>query len=153
MMNNALFIKMLKDKMHQDIPLTQHMGVEVDSYQLGKLVLSAPLESNINHRHTAFGGSVASLATLSCWGLIFLELNRLNYPAGVVIQRGNTEYLKPIDSDFKSECQLTNQAEFDRFVRMLERKGLARMELSANITCRNNLAATFSGAFVARRAD
>ncbi len=152
MADNAL-AEMLKNKMHQDIPLTQHMGISVTRYQSGELILSAPLEKNINHRLTAFGGSIASLATLSCWGLLFLELHQLELCARVVIQKGNTEYLKPVDHDFSAQCRLEKKDELDRFVKMLKRKGLARVDLSASIFCENNLAATFLGTFVAQQID
>ena len=47
--------------LHEHIPLTTHMEVGVDRIDGTGVRLTAPLAPNINHRQTAFGGSVAAL--------------------------------------------------------------------------------------------
>ena len=46
--------------LHEHIPLTTHMEVGVDRIDDTGVRLTAPLAPNINHRQTAFGGSVAA---------------------------------------------------------------------------------------------
>ena len=50
--------------LHQHIPLTGHMQVGVRAVDKTGIRLRAPLAPNINHRQTAFGGSVAGLKTI-----------------------------------------------------------------------------------------
>ena len=58
-------LNQLRNVLHEEIPLTKAMGVEVNSYDGHCLVLSAPLDPNTNHKDTAFGGSLYSLAVLA----------------------------------------------------------------------------------------
>src|SRR5690606_33240492 len=51
--------------LHAKIPLARAMGVRVERCDSEGLVLTAPLEPNHNHLGTAFGGSLAALATLA----------------------------------------------------------------------------------------
>ncbi|WP_436054037.1 YiiD C-terminal domain-containing protein [Phenylobacterium sp. LjRoot225] len=45
--------------------MSKAMQVEVIAAKTDATILRAPLEPNINHRETAFGGSVSALAILS----------------------------------------------------------------------------------------
>jgi len=60
--------------LHQHIPLSQHLGAAVEAYDGASLRLGAPLAPNLNHRSTAFGGSLSALAILSGWTLLHLNL-------------------------------------------------------------------------------
>ena len=59
---------------HEHIPLTSHLGAVVEAYDGKAIILSAPLTPNLNHRNTAFGGSISALGILSGWTLLFLKL-------------------------------------------------------------------------------
>ena len=50
------------------------MGIRVAAYDGTSLKLTAPLAPNINHKSTAFGGSLYSLAVLCGWGIVHLKL-------------------------------------------------------------------------------
>ena len=60
--------------LHEQIPLTQSMGVTLESYDGTQLVVTAPLEPNHNHLGTAFGGSLSALTTLTGYAMLWLEL-------------------------------------------------------------------------------
>lgn len=57
----------LQAYLHRQIPLSAAMQVSVVSATLDSVVLSAPLAPNINHKYTAFGGSVSALGILAAW--------------------------------------------------------------------------------------
>lgn len=59
---------------HRLIPITQAMGVRVESYDGQQLILRAPIALNHNHLGTAFGGSLNTLATLAGYGFLWLEV-------------------------------------------------------------------------------
>jgi len=146
-------IEKLQNKMHTDIPLTKAMGVTVEDYQSQQLILSAPLAPNINHRKSAFGGSIASLATLACWGLLWAELKHQKITARLVIQSGSTQYFKPIQSTFQAICCIDDNAAYKKFSLQLERNDLARIKLSAQVISDDTIVAEFTGQFVAKRVE
>ena len=61
------------------------MQVAVVSAAADAVTLSAPLAPNINHRSTAFGGSVSTLAILSAWSLVNLRLRAEGLRSRLVI--------------------------------------------------------------------
>lgn len=56
--------------LHEHIPLSQDMGVEVVVADWNSVTLRAPLAPNINHRETVFGGSASAVAIPAAWALI-----------------------------------------------------------------------------------
>lgn len=138
----------LEATLHREIPLTRAMGVSVARFDVEGLVLRAPLAPNLNHKHTAFGGSLATLATLAGWGLVQLLL-REHGPVTVVIQESTVSYRLPVTADFEARCALPPADALDHFRRMLERRGVARIGLEVTIRSDDELAVHFHGQFVA----
>ena len=139
--------------LHQHIPLTGHMQVGVRAVDKTGIRLRAPLAPNINHRQTAFGGSVAALATLSCWTLIHLYLDEQSFASSLVVRRSQMDYEAPIDGDFEAFCPQPATDIWANFTRSLNQKGKGRIELAADVLCREERSARFSGEFVALRQD
>lgn len=48
----------LESILHHGIPLTRDMGLKVLDWQAQQLRLQLPLEANVNHKSTMFGGSL-----------------------------------------------------------------------------------------------
>ena len=138
--------------LHEHIPLSRDMGVTVEACDEAGVRLRAPLAPNLNHRHTAFGGSLSALPILAAWTLVHTRLSAtLPCPCRVVIRSNRTEYVAPVRGDFAAFCPSPPPEAWDRFVRTLERRGLARIELSAEVRCDadGTLGATFAGEYVA----
>lgn len=135
----------------ENIPLTRAMALSVVEVSPDAVVLHAPLAPNVNLHATAFGGSVASLATLAAWSVLHVRLRSTGVSADVVIQRGTTEYLHPITGEFTARGSLAPTEDWPLFQRMLARKGKARMSAVATLDCAGREAARFSGEFVAVR--
>ena len=135
--------------LHEHIPISRAMGIEVAEAGIGRVALSAPLEPNVNHRSTVFGGSCASVAILAAWTLVHLRVQATGVVARVVIQRGATDYRLPIQGVFVASCDSPGEPAWDRFVRALRRRGQARIELDAVVTSDGAVVASFSGAYVA----
>lgn len=138
----------LEQTLHHEIPLTRAMGIRVVSFNEQGLMLSAPLSANINHKHTAFGGSLATLTTLAAWGLLHLLL-REHPPATIVIQDSHTRYQRPVTDDFTATCALPDNEVLATFVETLKRRGVARIDLTAGIPVGSRPAVEFEGRFVA----
>lgn len=139
----------LEQALHAEIPLTRAMHVRVARADHNGLALRAALAPNLNHKQTAFGGSLNSLATLACWGLIQLLVRDRGQAITVVIQESNVQFLKPVMRDFEAICPLPPAPVVEKFLRMLERKGRARLALDSTIHADGKIAVRFRGQFVA----
>jgi thioesterase domain-containing protein len=51
--------------LHEHIPLSHAMGVEVVEADWHSVTLRAPLAPNINHRETVFGGSASAVGIVA----------------------------------------------------------------------------------------
>lgn len=139
----------LEQYLHDHIPITQAMGVSVVAVDEAGVRLAAPFEPNINHRNTIFGGSAATLAILSAWTLVHVHLNAASLPSRIVIQRGDVDYLHPLNGDFEAFCPAPQPEQWGRFLRALQRRGRARIILKAELHGDGRLAGRFEGAYVA----
>jgi thioesterase domain-containing protein len=138
----------LERYLHQQIPLSAAMGVKALSATTQCVVLAAPLEPNINHKRTAFGGSISALGILAAWSLLHLRLVEARYDCEVVIQSSQMEYDRPITEAFAARSSLTDSL-WSTFLRTLARKKRARIEIQSSLVCQGVLAARLSGRFVA----
>ncbi len=136
--------------MHSRIPLVTQMQVQSPVLDAQGLSLSAPLAPNINHERTAFGGSLVSLATLACWGYLWLLLEDEPHMHMVVNEAG-MRYLKPVTGALAARCAAPETASLQKFLDTLARRGKARLELKAAITQDGVLCAEYTGSFVAYR--
>lgn len=142
-------------RIHDAIPITRALGIEVLEYDGRALLVSAPLEPNHNHQGTGFGGSVYSLAVTSAWGLIELAIADMGLKGNVVVQSGSIDYLTPVEGNFYALCRLPAGEVPDRFRKSLARHGKGRLALHADVYCgeptmepRGAPVATFQGRFV-----
>lgn len=139
----------LETYLHDHIPLSRAMAVRVVSILDDKVVLAAPLGPNINHRDTVFGGSASAVAILSAWSLLHLRLVAAGQPSRLVIQRNSMEYLAPISGDFTATATLDPDGSWDGFLKMLTRRGIARITVGAELHYQGKVAGRLSGEFVA----
>lgn len=137
----------LERTLHDEIPLSQAMGIRVTAYDGSHLKLLAPLAPNINHKCTAFGGSLYSLAVLCGWGMLHIKLTEAGLHKHIVIQEADIRYLLPVDQDLHAECHLDDAA-YQRFLRTLNKHGRSRLSLDVVITHNNQPAVEFSGRYV-----
>lgn len=143
--------------LRREIPLSRGMGVSVSAMEPGALELAAPLAPNLNHKKTAFGGSLYSLAVLAAWGTV----RRILREAGlvdchVVIVEGALSYLKPVNGAFRARCEGPGEGEAEKFRQSLARKGKGRITLRCEVregAAEPGLgpAAVFQGVFAASR--
>jgi thioesterase domain-containing protein len=144
----------LQTVLHHDIPLTRDMGMKVISWQNHQLRLHLPLAQNINHKSTLFGGSLYCGAVLAGWGWLYLRLKEAGIDDGhIVIQDGQIQYPLPVKRDGVAICDAPDEATWDRFVKMYQRRGRARLALATRIVAENSdqTAVEFLGQYVLHR--
>lgn len=139
----------LETYLHDHIPLSRAMAVRVVSIADDKVELGAPLGPNINHRDTIFGGSASAVAILAAWSLLHLRLTAAGLPSRVVIQRNSMEYLAPIAGDFTATARFDATADWDPFIRLLARRGIARISVASDLDYAGQKAGSLHGEFVA----
>jgi thioesterase domain-containing protein len=140
----------LERYMHAQIPLVAQMQVKVAALDDSGLTLTAPLAPNINHERTAFGGSLASLMTLACWGYLWLLLEE-EMPLHIVVNEARVNYLKPVSTDLDALCPPPAAALMEKFRQTLARRGKARIELDAEMLQDGMPAARYTGSFAVYR--
>jgi thioesterase domain-containing protein len=125
------------------------MGFIIAAYDIDSLTIKAPLHRNINHHQTAFAGSLNAAATIACWAYVYLMLEQRGIEAEIVIQQGAARYDKPVIGDFEAICHRPDAHHAERFLTMVDRKGKGRIQLAADVTVGDQIAARFEGVYVA----
>lgn len=142
-------LRSFQQYLHDHIPISKAMGVEVVEAAMHGVKLSAPLSPNINHRETVFGGSAAAVAILSSWSLLHLRLSHENRNGRIVIQKSTIAYESPITDSFTASSAIRDPAAWQRFVTTLERKNRARISVNSVLHCNDRRVGEFEGDFVA----
>jgi thioesterase domain-containing protein len=144
----------LESVLHHDIPLTREMGLKVLAWHEQQLSLHLPLEPNVNHKSTMFGGSLYCGAVLAGWGWLHLRLKEQGIEDGhIVIQEGQINYSLPVTGDATAICPPPQAAVWKKFLAMYQRYGRARLTLNTRIVNAGSEedAVTFSGQYVLHR--
>ncbi|WP_371193661.1 YiiD C-terminal domain-containing protein [Glaciecola sp. SC05] len=129
---------------HEQIPITEHMGIKLYQYTELAIETRASLNKNINLHGSMFAGSIYSLATLTGWGMIFLQLKQKGLSGEIVLGDASIHYHKPITMKPRAICKLeTVQGKFD----MLQRGKKCSVTLRVEILDEDNEVAEFSGQY------
>lgn len=139
----------LERYLHRHIPLSGAMQVSVRTIEADSVVLGAPLEPNINHRDTLFGGSAAAIAVLAAWSLLHTRLRDAGVTSRLVVQRSTMSYERPITAAFTARSFLPDASAWESFTRTLARRGRARISVAAVLEQDGGSAGRFDGEFVA----
>lgn len=144
----------LEAVLHRDIPLTREMGIKVLTWQESQLRLHLPLAPNVNHKNTLFGGSLYCGAVLAGWGWLYLRLKDAGVDDGhIVIQDGQISYPLPVTRDGIAICDSPDEASWEKFLKLYQRRGRARLVLHTRIVADGSeeTAVEFVGQFVLHR--
>ncbi|ROL71122.1 thioesterase [Pseudomonas chlororaphis] len=144
----------LESVLHHDIPLTRDMGLKVLDWQEQQLRLQLPLDANVNHKSTMFGGSLYCGAVLAGWGWLHLRLKEEGIEDGhIVIQEGQISYPLPVTTDGIAICEAPSAAVWKKFLTTYQRYGRARLTLQTRVVNAGSdeAAVSFSGQYVLHR--
>ncbi|MDQ2919956.1 MAG: thioesterase domain-containing protein [Verrucomicrobiota bacterium] len=142
-------LKQAEQFLHQHIPLTRAMGVQVVEDPAHGFAIEAPVLLNSNHLQTAFGGSINSVATLAGYAFLWFELRE--EIAHVVIGSSSIRFLRPIRDSIRAICVRPASRELKAFRLALKERGKARIALSVQVDEANMRTAQFDATFIAFR--
>ena len=135
--------------LHEHIPLSRTMGVEVIAASESRVELTALFAPNVNHQCTVFGGSASAVAILAAWTLMHVRLSEAGLDCELVIQRNSMEYLEPFAKDFQAVSSFQDESEWKRFLKLYHRRGKGRLLIPASLYCEGAEVGRLEGAFVA----
>lgn len=137
----------LQTYLHREIPLTVAMGLAVHEASPSRVILTAPLGPNANHQGTAFGGSLAAIATLAAWSLLWLRCRNCEEPPDLVIRRSEMEYLRPITDTLTAVCEFDDEPLWTKALERLRRRGRTRIDLASRLDTDEGPGVRFYGRF------
>ena len=136
--------KELQETWHERIPITEHMGIKLYQYTEKTIETRASLNKNINLHGSMFAGSIYSLATLTGWGMIFLQLKQKGLEGEIVLGDANIHYHKPITMRPRAICNIESiTTKFE----LLERGKKCSVLLKVDILDGEKSVADFSGQY------
>ncbi|AXR07947.1 bifunctional GNAT family N-acetyltransferase/hotdog fold thioesterase [Salinimonas sediminis] len=136
--------KELQDTWTDTIPITEHMGIKLHQYSGKTLETRASLNKNINVHGTMFAGSIFSLATLTGWGLIYLQLKERQLSGDIVLGDGNIHYHKPVTMKPRAICNIESLS--GKFT-LVEKNKKSRFTLQVDILDDESPVAEFKGVY------
>jgi thioesterase domain-containing protein len=105
------------------------MQVRAIASSPGEVVLTAPLEPNLNHHGTVFGGSSATLALLAAWSLLHVRMQAAGVDCTLVVNRSATDYTAPMTGEFIATASSPAADDWTHFLHVFRTKGKARISV------------------------
>ena len=147
--NNVLILhpdwcEELQKTWHRSIPISEHMGIKLYQYTEKTIETRASLNKNINLHGTMFAGSIFSQATLTGWGMIFLQLKQKGLEGEIVLGDADIHYHKPVTMRPRAICNIESlDARFD----LLAAGKKCPIMLKVEIMDSDNVVAEFAAKF------
>jgi thioesterase domain-containing protein len=138
----------------RNMPPVAAMQIRAVACDGEQIYLHAPLAANVNDKNCAFGGSLASVMTLSAWGLLTWRLASAGLAAEVYVADSQLRYLSPLQEDLLGEARFGANEDWDSFLRCFQDRGRARIGLRACVRDgQGRTVAEMSARFAALRAE
>ena len=144
-----MLLEELQKKVHNEIPLTKLMNINIKEYNEKQLITTAPLNININDKGTAFGGSLSTMTIISSWSLCWLISKELGFNSkNIVVIKNENSYKKPVTKDIVCYTQKPSQQEIATLKEKLQTKKSASIKINSIIIENNETCVEFQGYYV-----
>jgi len=137
----------LEAYLHDRIPLTRAMAVEVRVAGIDGVEVYAPLAPNINHRDTVFGGSASALAIVAAWSALHVRMRAAGFDVRLVIRRNTMSYERPIATGFTATAAPPAGEAWHKLVATVQRGRPARVNVTAELRCEGQPVGELEGEF------
>ena len=139
---------------YEHIPIVKQNHFRIEVGDAPYVTVTARLCDHVNHRQTAFGGSISTSLILCSWASVRCILKTRGIDdGGIVIQTQRVDFAKPVAGDFSARVVPLREETINRFIAMLEKFGKGRLKVEARVTQESDSVhrATFIGEFVVIR--
>lgn len=144
----------LVNYLKKHVPLTQHIDICAGQHTASWFELNAPLSPNLNDKHTAFGGTLATLCTLSGWCVASYLCREASLNVDIAVTESHIRYHRPVISDpIAARAYFPDQIQADHFIQCLVQNGTARLNLHAELKEGANIAVSFNAEYYVRVVD
>jgi thioesterase domain-containing protein len=137
----------LEAYLHERIPLTRAMAVEVRAASVDGVEVFAPLAPNINHRDTVFGGSASAVAIVAAWSALHVRMRAAGLDVRLVIRRNTMSYALPITTGFTATAASPTGEAWQKLLAAVQRGRPARVHVAARLYCEGELVGDLDGEF------
>ena len=132
----------LQNVWHETIPLSKAMNIKISYFDGKELIAHCDGGFNKNLHNTMFAGSIYTLATLSGWGWVYLQLQQRQLKGDIVLAKADIKYHAPIAGIGYAKVSAGSVS--GDFTRLTLGKN-ARINLTVHLYNGENIAATFTG--------
>lgn len=129
---------------HATIPMSKAMNMDIAYYDEVKLFTHCDADFNQNLHHTMFAGSIYTLATLTGWGWVYLQLQQAKLVGDIVLADATMRYHAPIKG---VAYGYTDQDNASGQLTVLQQGNKARIKVIVKVYCGDNVAASFTGTY------
>ena len=144
-----MLLEELQKKLHNEIPLTKLMNINIKEYNEKELITTAPLNININDKGTAFCGSLSTMTIISSWSLCWLISKELGFDSNnIVIIKNETSFKKPVTKDIVCHTKKPSFEEIKTLKQKLEIKKSASIKIESKIIENDEICVEFVGYYV-----
>jgi len=112
------------------IPIVEAFDLQITELTEDSSTVEMKLNTNRNHKGTAFGGSLYTGCVIAAYALVYSKQKSLQ-DLDLVIREGNIRYLGPVDQDFYVTARI-NLEEWNKMMRGLNKKDRARINVVAH---------------------
>lgn len=148
MQNKIEQAKKLEVFLREKIPVANAMAFHVVHWDGVSIRLQAPLDANVNYKDTAFGGSIATLATLAAWCLITLYTEEKFGECDAWAYKSEITYTAPIATDIVVEAVIPLPEVMQKYDQDLKTKSRAKLPIDVRVMdTHSKVGASFTGTF------
>lgn len=122
----------VRHKLRSQVPLIEHMGVDVVAWDGRTVVVEAPLAPNLNTHGTAFGGSLYNVAAMTGWSAVHLTLMDAGHTPSVWVVKGEIEYKTPVRGVLRGTATVSEESRA-QLIQNYESKGRAKVAIDVVI--------------------
>ncbi|WNG17579.1 YiiD C-terminal domain-containing protein [Cystobacter fuscus] len=122
-------LALLTRGLQEQIPMTKFLGISFVEFEPQRIVLMAPLGPSLNHRGTAFGPGVFTVAGLAPWLLLVRKTWSERLAVRILLRRCEFALHQPITSDYRAHCDSLPALDADA----LHREGKARVTATSHV--------------------
>jgi thioesterase domain-containing protein len=134
----------LQDVWYETIPLSKAMNIKISYFDGAELITHCDGGFNKNLHNTMFAGSIYTLATLSGWGWVYLQLQQQQLKGDIVLAKAEIKYHAPIAGI--GYAKVVAESVSGDFTRLTLGKN-ARVNLTVHLYSGEDIAATFTGSY------